>query len=62
MSNVTCTMTCLYPGGYDIDHRDKVLEFRPETEEWSLAGRMVHARYDHAVSTIILEDVNKYCN
>ena len=49
-------------GGYDGGYRDEILEFRPDTEEWSLAGHMIKARYDHAVSTITFEDVNKYCN
>ena len=40
---------------------DKILEFRPDTEDWSLAGRMLEARYKHAVSTINFEDVRDVC-
>ena len=40
---------------------DEILEFRPDTEDWSLAGRMLEARYKHAVSTINFEDVQNYC-
>ena len=50
-------------GGYDNDHDyDEILEFRPDTDDWSLAGRMVEARYDHAVSTINFEDVRAWCS
>ena len=50
-------------GGYDNDHDyDEILEFRPDTDDWSLAGRMVEARYDHAVSTINFEDVSAWCS
>ena len=41
---------------------DEILEFRPDTEDWSLAGRMLEARYKHAVSTINFEDVRAWCN
>ena len=50
------------PGGWDGYIRDEILEFRPDTEEWSLAGHMVEARRDHAVSTINFEDVYLYCD
>ena len=60
---MTCT-DVYYPGGEDsnYDQYDEILEFRPDTEEWSLAGRMVQARGNHAVSTINREDVYLYCN
>ena len=63
MLNVTCNLyliiVFMYVGGNTYD---EILEFRPDTEEWSLAGRMVQARGNHAVSTINFEDVSKYCN
>ena len=37
------------------------LEFHPDTEEWSLAGHMIEARYQHTVSTINFEDVRDVC-
>ena len=40
---------------------DEILEFCPDTEEWSLAGRMIEARNQHAVSTINFEDVRDVC-
>ena len=54
----------LFPGGKDsnYDDYDEILEFRPDTEDWSLAGNMVEARAYPAVSTINFEDVQKYCN
>ena len=53
----------MYSGGGSYpNYTNEILEFHPDTEDWSLAGHMVQARYDHAVSTITFEDVNKYCN
>ena len=49
------------PGGWDGYYTDEILEFRPDTEEWSLAGRMIQARSNHAVSTINFEDVRDHC-
>ena len=54
----------LYPGGYNSPnphYYDEILEFRPDTEDWSLAGRMLEARGWHAVSTINFEDVEDFC-
>ena len=56
---------CLYSGGkvsISSDEYNEILEFRPDTEDWSLAGRMLEARDYHAVSTINFEDVKKYCS
>ena len=50
------------PGGWDGYYTDEILEFRPDTEEWSLAGHMLEARRDHAVSTINRGDVYLYCD
>ena len=49
----------VYGEGVDLD---EILEFHADTEEWSLAGRMVVARRTHAVSTISFEDVSQHCN
>ena len=49
----------MYGEGGDLD---EILEFHADTEEWSLAGRMVVARRTHAVSTISFEDVAQHCN
>ena len=48
-------------GGWADVAYDEILEFRPDTEEWSLAGRMIQAREGHAVSTINFEDVKDVC-
>ena len=54
---------CLYLGGKDNDGTvyDEILQFNADTEEWSLAGHMVGARFVHAVSTIQFEVVREYC-
>ena len=44
-----------------MDFYDETLEFQPDTEEWSLAGRIFEARYAHAVSIINVEDVREIC-
>ena len=49
-------------GGWADGAYDEILEFRPDTEDWSLAGHMLEARRDHAVSTINREDVYLYCD
>ena len=48
----------MYGEGVDLD---EILEFHANTEEWSLAGRMVVARRVHAVSTINFEHVSQHC-
>ena len=56
---------CCPSGGYTRNspyQYDEILEFRPDTEDWSLAGRMLEDRDGHAVSTINFEDVQKYCS
>ena len=59
---------CLYLGGHGYDGTnanhayDEILEFRADTEDWSLAGRMLEARSRHAVSTINFGDVYPYCD
>ena len=48
-------------GGWADEAYDEILEFRPDTEDWSLAGRMIEAREGHAVATINFEDVRDVC-
>ena len=48
-------------GGWADGAYDEILEFRPDTEDWSLAGRMIEAREGHAVATINFEDVRDVC-
>ena len=40
---------------------DIIWMFDEVTEEWEEAGRMQVARYKHAVSTVPISDVLKYC-
>ena len=52
----------LYLGGFNSpDEYDEILEFHPDTEKWSLAGRMIRTRYSHAVTTVNFEDVFNWC-
>ena len=49
-------------GGSDYsDYYDEILEFRPDTDQWMLAGRMMEPRFMHAVSTINFDDVSAWC-
>ena len=46
----------------NLHYYDEILEFHPDTEEWSLAGHMIEARYhQHTVTTINFEDVRDVC-
>jgi len=55
-------------GGYDGDtpsggnFRKEVFEFNPETETWSVIGKMKESRRFHAVSVISFENYEKWCN
>ena len=51
-------------GGYDRDgyDRDDILKYDADAWKWEKVGRMLHARRDHAVSTIANKDLAKYCN
>ena len=53
----------VFVGGKDNDGTvyDEVLQFKADTEEWSLAGHTIDARYRHAVSTMNFEDVRDVC-
>ena len=55
---------CCPSGGYTRNspyQYDEILEFRTDTEDWSLAGHMTRATSGHAVSTINFEDVQDFC-
>ena len=57
----------LNPGGEGEIHQnhaevyDEIHQYHADTEEWSLAGRMIDTRASHAVSTINFEDVKDVC-
>ena len=42
-------------------YHDIIWRFDADKEEWEEAGRMQVARYFHAVSTVPISDVIKYC-
>ena len=53
----------LCPGGSEAYgmYLDIIWMFDEVTEEWEEAGRMKEARDSHAVSTVPISDVIKYC-
>ena len=40
---------------------DEILQYEEHSEEWTLAGHMIEARVNHAVSTVQFEDVRDHC-
>ena len=40
---------------------DEILQYEEDSEEWTLAGHMIEARVNHAVSTVQFEDVRDHC-
>ena len=55
--------TYLHSGGVDdrnIANND-ILEYDPETEEWTQIGTMREARYGHAVSVVDFRDYAEFC-
>ena len=58
---ITLLLWLLCSGGFDGKSRDTIWMFDADKEEWEEAGRMKRARYSHAVSTVPISDVIKYC-
>ena len=52
-----------YSGGSDNDHnaRNDILEYDPETKEWTHIGTMREARAGHAVSVVDFRDYVDSC-
>ena len=52
-----------YSGGEDdIDNtRNDILEYVPETKEWTLIGTMREARQRHGVSVVDFGDYAEWC-
>ena len=44
-----------------ITIRNDILEYDPETEEWTQIGTMREARYSHAVSVVDFRDYADFC-
>ena len=40
---------------------DEILQYEEHSAEWTLAGHMIEARVNHAVSTVQFEDVRDHC-
>ena len=51
-------------GGYGSASKivyNNILRFNTSTLEWKGIGAMTYGRYGHAVSTVPLQDVSKFC-
>ena len=55
--------TYLPSGGADDwdNTSNDILEYDPETEEWTQIGTMREARYGHAVSVVDFRDYAEFC-
>ena len=40
---------------------DEILQYEEDSEEWTLAGHMIEARVNHAVSVVQFDDVREHC-
>ena len=40
---------------------DEILQYGEDSEEWILAGHMIEARVNHAVSMVQFDDVREHC-
>ena len=47
--------------GLDYDARDNILEYDPETKQWTQIGTMREARHGHAVTVVDYEDYVDFC-
>ena len=43
-------------GGYDYEGRDEILGWLDDKQEWEETGKMKMGRYNHAATTIQLDD------
>ena len=57
---VNCVI--LSSGGYDGSNENKIMEFNPETGEWSVVGYMKKARRHDRVSVVSFVDYKNWCN
>ena len=61
-SSENCLKRFTCSGGIDgQNYLDEILEFDPNTGEWSLVDLMMNARNGHAVSVISTAEINMYC-
>ena len=40
---------------------DEILQYGEDSEEWILAGHMIEARVNHAVSMVQFDDLRDHC-
>ena len=52
----------LSSGGNDGSDENKILEFDPETGEWSVVGNMRETRRHNRVSVVSFVDYKNWCN
>ena len=54
--------SCFNSGGSGASStRDGILEYDPETKEWTQIGTMREGRHGHAVSVVNFEDYADWC-
>ena len=58
---ITLLRWSLCSGGTDDKYHDTIWMFDAVKDEWEEVGRMKEAKYYHAVSTVAVSDVIKYC-
>ena len=54
-------MHYFFIGGFDWNARANILEYDPETEEWTEIGTMKEARYAQGVSVVEYSDFADFC-
>ena len=48
-------------GGNDGSARNEILEYDPETKEWTKIGTMRESRYVHGMSVVYYSDYADFC-
>ena len=56
--------SCFNPsllGGYATAELNEILEYEKSSKQWLLVGNLFEARYYHAITTVLLRDVEQLC-
>ena len=62
MTLVRRYLNIVYAGGYAYGvYLADILEWSPASEEWTKLGNLKKGRVFHAVSVVMMEDVEDYC-
>ena len=48
-------------GGYATAELNEILEYEKSSKQWLLVGNLFEARYYHAITTVLLRDVEQLC-